>query len=37
MEAIMRAVCEDLGCELVDFNGETTSGSYFAARSEPLR
>jgi REP element-mobilizing transposase RayT len=23
MEAIMRAVCEDFGCELVEFNGET--------------
>jgi putative transposase len=23
MEAIMRADCEDFGCELVEFNGET--------------
>jgi REP element-mobilizing transposase RayT len=23
MEAIMGAVCEDFGCELVEFNGET--------------
>ena len=23
MEAIMRAVCEDFGCQLVEFNGET--------------